>query len=266
MRYFLLCAIFAILSPAAHADSHAVKGFSLLPGWRMEDGRHMAGLEIRLTPGWKTYWRRPGEAGIPPSFNWSGSQNVAAVRIHWPVPSVIRQSGMRSVVYEDGVVLPIEVTPKDATAPISLRLGVDMGVCKDVCVPVEATARAELSPAPVRQDARIRAALADRPFTEGEVGLATARCDVQLAPGGGARLSVQLNMPPLGTVEEIVFEPSDPSLWISEPKTHRQGGILMAEADLAAPRGQPLALDRETLRITVLGERGAAEIIGCDAS
>ena len=264
MRHFLLCVILVLLSPAAHADSHALTGFHLLPGWRMDDGRHMAGLEIRLAPGWKTYWRRPGEAGIPPSFNWSGSQNVAAVRIHWPVPTVIRQSGMRSVVYKDEVVLPIEVTPKNPSAPVSLRLGVDMGVCKDICMPVEAQAVADLSPAPVRPDARIRAALADRPFTEGEVGLATARCDIRLAPGSEARLTVQLNMPPLGAAEEIVFEPSDPHLWVSEPSSHRQGDTLLAEADLAAPRGQPLVLDRDTLRITVLGDRGAAEIVGCD--
>ncbi|WP_375260591.1 protein-disulfide reductase DsbD domain-containing protein [Palleronia sp.] len=264
MRHFLLLMILALLPSAAHAESHAVEGFALLPGWRMEDGRHMAGLEIRLAPGWKTYWRRPGEAGIPPSFDWSGSQNVAAVRIHWPVPSVIRQSGMRSVVYKDHVILPIEVTPKNPTAPAVLRLDLDMGVCKDVCVPVEAEAEVDLSPAPVRPDARIRTALADRPFTEGEVGLARAGCDVRLAPGGEARLTVQLNMPPLGAAEEIVFEPSDPELWVSEPRAHRQDGALVAVADLAAPRGRPLVLDRDALRITVLGDQGAAEIIGCD--
>lgn len=264
MRHLLLLLILAVSSPAAHAEGHAVEGFTLLPGWRMEDSRHMAGLEIRLAPGWKTYWRRPGEAGIPPSFNWSGSQNVAAVRVHWPVPSVIRQSGMRSVVYKDGVVLPIEVTPMDPTAPTSLRLGLDMGVCKDVCVPVEVEARVDLSPAPVRPDPRIRAALADRPFTEGEVGLARASCDISLAPGGEARLTVRLNMPPLGGGEEIVFEPADPQLWVSEPRSHWQDGALVAQASLAAPRGQPLVLDREKLRITVLGDRGAAEIVGCD--
>lgn len=264
MRHLLLYLILTLLPAAAHAESHAVQGFNLLPGWRMEDGRHMAGLEIRLAPGWKTYWRRPGEAGIPPSFNWSGSQNVAAVRIHWPVPSVIRQSGMRSVVYKDGVVLPIEVTPRDPTAPASLRLGLDMGVCKDICVPFEAEARTDLSPLPARPDARIRAALADRPFTEGEISLARTGCDIRLAPDGEARLTVQLNMPPLGGAEEIIFEPADPQLWVSEPRTHRQDGALIAEATLAAPRGQPLTLDRDTLRITVLGDRGAAEIVGCD--
>ena len=264
MRHVLLCLILALLPPAAFAESHAVQGFQLLPGWRMEDGRHMAGVEIQLSPGWKTYWRRPGEAGIPPSFNWSGSQNVAAVRIHWPVPSVIRQSGMRSVVYKDGVVLPVEVTPKDPRAPAQLHLALDMGVCKDICVPVEAQGQVDLAATPARPDARIRAALADRPFTEIEVGLAAAGCDIAMTAGGEATLSVRLNMPPLGQAEEIVFEPSDPGLWVSEPRSHREGNTLIATSQLAAPRGQPLVLDRDSLRMTVLGERGAAEIIGCD--
>ena len=57
---------------------------SVLTGWRMENGHHMAALRITLAPGWKTYWRAPGEAGIPPRFDWTGSDNLSAVTVHWP--------------------------------------------------------------------------------------------------------------------------------------------------------------------------------------
>ena len=60
----------------AHAD--------LLTGWRLEDGRHAAAIRIRLDPGWKTYWRAPGDGGIPPSFDWQGARNLAGWSVHWP--------------------------------------------------------------------------------------------------------------------------------------------------------------------------------------
>ena len=54
----------------------------------------MAAVEIRLAPGWHTYWRVPGEAGIPPRFDWSGSQNLAAVAYEWPRPEIIVSYGI----------------------------------------------------------------------------------------------------------------------------------------------------------------------------
>lgn len=234
----------------------------LLPGWRMENGHHMAGLEIRLPSGWKTYWRRPGEAGIPPDFDWSGSANMADVRIHWPVPHVFRQAGLRSIGYGEGVVLPVEVVPARPGQPVSLSLRAEMGMCDDICVPVSAAARATLPAAPARPDARIRAALADRPLTAAESG-ARVECDAALA-ARGATLTLRLSLPPLGAAEEVVIEPSDPALWVSEPRTRREGAALVSTVEIEAPRGVPLALDRAGLRTTVIGTKGAVEIRGCE--
>jgi DsbC/DsbD-like thiol-disulfide interchange protein len=78
----------------------------------MENGGHMAAVELQLAPGWKTYWRSPGDAGIPPSFDWSGSENVKSVRLHWPAPEVFEANGMQTIGYHERLVLPVEITPR----------------------------------------------------------------------------------------------------------------------------------------------------------
>lgn len=128
----------------------------------LEGVQHLAGIEIALDPGFKTYWRTPGDSGLPPSFDWSGSENVAAVELHWPAPKRQEDAGGVAYVYGGNVVLPVMVTPKERDKPVDLKLAVDYGVCKDICIP----ARAELSellPATGAHRAAIEEALAHVP-------------------------------------------------------------------------------------------------------
>ena len=106
-------AIMTLSSAAGAADLGDIVRAELRPGWRKADGTHMTALQLTLAPGWKTYWRAPGEAGIPPSFDWSGSSNIQSVGITWPTPKVMYQSGMRSVGYSDQVVFPMQITPSE---------------------------------------------------------------------------------------------------------------------------------------------------------
>ena len=235
---------------------------SLLAGWR-DGGRHVAGLQITLDPGWKTYWRAPGEAGIPPSFNWSGSDNLAGVEIAWPVPHLFESSGVRSVGYDGGVILPLILRPVDATRPVTLRLSLDMGVCRDVCVPLSARLSGTLPAAPARPDARIRAALADRALTASEAGVGPLTCEISPTEEG-LRVAVALRLPSMGGTEHAVIEPSDPRLWVAEANVARRGETLQAVSEIFVPRGMAASLDRKALRLTVLGRRGAVEIVGCD--
>ncbi len=69
-----------------------------------------AGLEIRLAPGWHAYWRTPGDAGVPPSIDWSGSENLAQADIAWPAPARYSLQGFETAAYRDHVVLPITAT------------------------------------------------------------------------------------------------------------------------------------------------------------
>lgn len=112
-------------------------------------GRRIAGIEIVMEPGWKTYWRSPGE-GIAPSFSWDESANLKAVEVLWPAPVRFGEGEDTSVGYEGRVVLPVLITPESADSPVSLNLDVAYGVCKEICMPVEAQLSIDLD-APVRK-------------------------------------------------------------------------------------------------------------------
>jgi DsbC/DsbD-like thiol-disulfide interchange protein len=234
---------------------------SVLPGWRTAGGSHMAALHVALAPGWKTYWRAPGDGGIPPRFGFSGSRNLAGVRFHWPRPQVYEINGLRSIGYDGELVLPMELIPERAGEPIRLRGEVELGVCQEICVPTSALLAADL-PAAGAEDARILAALSDRPATAGEAGVAGVRCEIEPIRDG-LRLTAWIEMPPVGGDEVAVFELPDQSIWISESTGGRDGGRLTASSDLVPPAGAPFALDRSTVRITVLGESRAVEVEGC---
>lgn len=101
--------------------------------------RSVAGIEIVMADGWKTYWRNPGDAGgIPPNFDWSGSDNLASAKVLYPAPTRLSDASGDSVGYKKSVVFPIEVTPKDLTKPVMLNVAMEFGVCREICVPAEA--------------------------------------------------------------------------------------------------------------------------------
>lgn len=259
-----LCLAFMMPSaPALSQDFAGLAKVDVLPGWRTAEGTHMAAIRVVLAPGWKTYWRAPGDAGIPAQFDWGGSDNLNAVALHWPVPSVFYQNGLTSVGYHDQLILPIELTPRSADGAISLAARIDLGVCEDICVPVSVQVSALLPAAPTRSDARIRAALADRPMTAQEAGVTAVECSV--TPNSrGLALTAAVQMPAMGGDEFTVIELPNATVWVSEAKTQRSGNMLSATADIVAARGTALTLDRSRLRITVLGARGAVDIVGCN--
>jgi len=253
----------ALATPAIAQDPGAMARVEILPGWRTDRGTHMAAIRITLAPGWKTYWRAPGDAGIPAQFDWAGSDNLGGVALHWPVPSVFHQNGLTSVGYHDQVIIPIELTPRRAGAAIALSAQIDMGVCEDICVPVSVRVAADLPAGASRPDARIRAALADRPMTAREAGVTRVTCSV-VSGARGLSVTASIDMPSLGGDEFAVIELPGAPVWVSEAVTTRSATTINATADMVPPRGTALTLDRSRLRITVLGERGAVDIQGCD--
>ncbi|MEE8246278.1 MAG: protein-disulfide reductase DsbD domain-containing protein, partial [Alphaproteobacteria bacterium] len=96
------------------------------------------GLHIRLEPGWKTYWRSPGDAGFPTLLDWSGSANLAAAELHWPAPKRFRIFGLETFGYVDEVVLPVTLSLARPGQAAALKVRVDYAICKDICIPHEA--------------------------------------------------------------------------------------------------------------------------------
>jgi DsbC/DsbD-like thiol-disulfide interchange protein len=98
-----------------------------------------AGIEIKLDPGWKTYWRDPGDSGSPPTFDFSGSENVKSVNVLWPAPERFPDgAGGNSIGYLDHVILPLRVVPQDAAKQTQLQLKLGYDICFNICIPVEA--------------------------------------------------------------------------------------------------------------------------------
>lgn len=99
----------------------------------------MAFLEIKLDPGWKTYWRMPGDAGVSPTFDWAGSVNIAKATASYPAPHRMADQGGEAVGYKDAVIFPFWIEPRNPELPVPAVLTANYGICKNICVPVEIT-------------------------------------------------------------------------------------------------------------------------------
>ena len=246
----------AAAGPGAHAN------VDILPGWRQDNGAHMAAVRITLDEGWKTYWRTPGEAGIPPTIDWSGSVNLRAVGYHWPVPEIIVSNGVTTLGYARELVLPMEVDASNPGADIVIEGTLAFGICEDVCMPLQAEVSAVLPAGAAMEDPRILGALAARPDTAEEAAVASSECAIE-AISDGMRVTARIELPELGPGEYLVVEPEDRSIWVSQAILTRAGNVLTAEADLVPPDAKPFELDPETLRFTVLAQGRGVDIEGC---
>ncbi|MEJ6392778.1 protein-disulfide reductase DsbD domain-containing protein [Gymnodinialimonas sp. 2305UL16-5] len=234
---------------------------SLLPGYRLDGDRHMAAIRISLAPGWKTYWRAPGEGGVPTVLRLDAAEGVTGMAIHWPRPEVFYTNGMRSIGYRDDVILPVEFAlSTNGTASVSGH--VDLGVCLDVCMPISVDLSGAL-PAQTDRDGGIVAALSDRPFSAAEAGAGVATCSVEPI-SDGLRVTVRAQVPDVGNDETLVLEHRDPMIWVSEAHSQRDGGYITAVADVVPADHGAFALNRSDLRITVIGSQMAIEFDRCN--
>ncbi len=247
-------------------DPENVAQVDLLPGWRMADGRHMAALRIRLADGWKTYWRAPGETGIPPAFDWSGSRNVAGVQMHWPIPVVFDTAGARTLGYKKELILPITISPRRDGRKITVRGRVALGVCSDVCLPMEATFSAVL-PASGEDGsaALIRKSLARLPKPGASAGLGRISCEVEPI-SDGLRVTARLTLPRVGADEIGVIEPADQTIWVSPTELTRNGNTLTLVSELVPPSARPFLLSRSDIRISVFAGGKGVDIASCAGS
>jgi DsbC/DsbD-like thiol-disulfide interchange protein len=165
-----LCALSLIAAANASAaddaspwDGDARSAVRLIAGSAGAGKVVRAGVEIRLKSGWHTYWRYPGDAGVPPRFDFIGSQNVKAVDVLWPAPQPIPEHDLVTIGYTGDVILPLAVVPENGAKPVKLRLKLDYAVCETLCVPAEGKAELVLTGGSSSQDAALAAAEARVP-------------------------------------------------------------------------------------------------------
>jgi len=106
------------------------------------------GLQFELQPGWKVYWRSPGDAGFPPNLDWTGSKNLAAAEIAWPAPERFSVLGLETLGYKKQVVFPLEAKTVTGAQAASLKARVRYLTCNDVCIPYEAKLSLDVPPGP----------------------------------------------------------------------------------------------------------------------
>lgn len=126
-------------APAKHSAVRLVAD----PGSR---GELRLGVQFRLDPGWKTYWRSPGDAGFPAALDWTGSSNAIFGEINWPAPRRFSLQGFETFGYEDQLVLLVPARADAAGQPVHIQLAVNYLVCREVCLPSQAALRLDIPP------------------------------------------------------------------------------------------------------------------------
>ncbi len=195
---------------AWNAEAHAAARLIAGAAQKSAGARWLrAGVEIRLDPGWKTFWRYPGDSGVPPTLDFAGSTNVKSVTLLWPAPERFADgAGGYSIGYRSDVVLPLRIAAADPTQPSALHVKLSYAVCGNVCIPAEASLDLALSddagtdqPALVAAEARVPRRV---PLGAG-TGLAIR--SVHREPGGAhERVVVEIAAPEGGTPVELFVE------------------------------------------------------------
>src|SRR5580704_11298937 len=120
----------------------------------------LGGIAFQLQPGWKTYWRTPGDSGAPPRFDFSKSDNIEAVTVLWPAPAKFDDgAGGHSLGYHDTIVLPLRIVAKNPDKPVTLRADIQYAVCEKICIPVEVNAELPFTSVASTEDSALFAAL-----------------------------------------------------------------------------------------------------------
>lgn len=219
-----------------------------------------AGLELNIRPGWKMYWRYPGDAGVPPRFDFKDSKNVKNVEVRWPAPErVLDEGGANLIVYKGQLLMPLHVTPEDPTKPPTIVLKLDYGICQKVCILSEANLGLTLTrqtSGPIEKFTAAEARV-PRPAALGENGLVSLR-GVRREPGTAMQhLAVDLTAPADTNVDLIVEGPTtDWALPLPKLIANKAGNRRFVFGLDGAPPGlDPVGT---TLRYTVILSSGQA--------
>jgi suppressor for copper-sensitivity B len=224
-------------------------------------GALRAGVEIRLSPGYKTYWRSPGDSGVPPQFNWSGSQNLAAIEVRWPAPLRFADGAGSSIGYAEEVIFPLLVTPADPGQPVLLKLALDYAVCEKLCIPAQGAASLLIGPERTRQIARIAAfdARAPRRLAQGELHAGVGLTGGMVAREGNGRILRLLLAAPDGVPIEDVFV-EGPDMWLFGKPTLAATGKSAWKAELPLIDRPATASGKTDLLITLVAGTAGARI------
>jgi DsbC/DsbD-like thiol-disulfide interchange protein len=261
----LVAANDATADDASRWDGDAPSAVRLIAGSSPADGKGAlrAGLEIRLNSGWHTYWRYPGDAGVPPRFDFAGSQNVKAVDVLWPAPQRIPEQGLVAIGYTGDVILPLAIVPQNQGQPVRLRLKLAYAVCERLCVPAEGEVELVLTGAPSSQDAALAAAEARVPkkVVLGEGSALAIKSLRRDDAGGRPRVIVDVAAPPGAHVALFAEGPSsDWALPVPKAIDGAPAGLQRFAFELdGVPPGVPY--EGASIALTAVAGNAAIEVV-----
>lgn len=222
---------------------------SFVSGGGLVEGAYRAAIVVDLAPDTTTYWRNPGEAGSPPSFDFSASANLAGFDVAMPAPKRIVEAGLDVFGWHDRVAFAVTLTPKDEGKPVTADLKMDYAACEKICVPMHAEARLELAPAggAGADTTLVNAARAALPKPVAPEAAAT------LAPVAGAAKPTWTVTPKADGALDLFAE--TPEGYFAETKRGPDGAFRLALVE--APKDA--ALPRAPVRLTMTTASGAVE-------
>jgi DsbC/DsbD-like thiol-disulfide interchange protein len=271
LQYVSMAAVGALLISAPHGsagaaditswDGDARSAVRLLAATPTGD-TFRAGIEIRLSPGWKTYWRYPGDSGVPPRFDFSKSENVKSVSVLWPAPHRFTDESGASLGYKGRVLLPLHVVPANPRRPVTLRLALDYAICENLCVPAKGAAWLELHRASSAYDSAVAAAeaLVPKPARVGDAGPLAIRSISQQNGDPHPRIIVDVAAPQAVPLDLFAEGPTDDwALPLPDPIDGASPGLRRFSFELdGLPPGAKAA--GAVLRLTLVAGEKAIEV------
>jgi DsbC/DsbD-like thiol-disulfide interchange protein len=265
--FLVLLAGFGAARPASAADAFAsdwvqgLKSSARLIAAAPANGVLQAGVEIKLAPGAITYWRNPGDAGLPPSLSFEGSDNLAQARISFPAPRRLVEGGGEAFGYDGALILPIDIEPIEAAKPVAVALKLNYAVCETICVPAEANLHLVLPGGEAPPSPFTKAIAEAKALTPRLVEWPTLAADLTATSDKSWLLCLA---PQAGPKRDVFIEPP-PSWWVDvKPAPGGAGGgdcfslnLMQKPADAALP---------VVARLTITGGQGPVEtMIGLKA-
>ena len=252
----LPCASYAQDASPWTRDSHAQ--LRLLAGSR-NGPVLLGGINFKLDPGWKTYWRTPGDSGVPPRFDFSKSENVEAVTVLWPAPRAFPDgAGGVALGYHNEIVIPLRIAVRDASKPVTLKADIQYAVCEKLCVPAQADLSLPFTSVASTEDSTLSAALdrVPKPANVGDPNPLTIRDVKRVGPK-----TVQVDVTSEKKEEPALFvEGPSPDWALPVPKlsAHHPPGVKRFVFDLV---GLPSGVNPEgaALKFTLTAGEKAYE-------
>jgi len=265
MKYiFIIFIIFFISIKSVFSKEFSdVLELELLKGWRQSNGIHYGGLKVKLSPGWKTYWRHPGETGFSPEFDWTGSLNLSAVKVLWPHPKIFNDNGMLSFGYEDYVILPIEFTPYNAAKLIKARLNLRLGICEKLCVPVSRSLTTKLRASKTTLDSEIVEYMNRLPKVVSGHELKNMKCEFKV---DGQNLIFRSDIEFYNrdiAFKAAIVELPESNIWFALPNIERASNSLIIISKAEQSEDGAFVLNRDGIIVTLISKNESVYIQGC---